>query len=46
MISGKLATLEQLSTVYGVEDMYGLVDVIATDLHNQRLMNEHQQRKT
>ena len=35
MYSSRLATLHELDTVYGVEDMYDLIEVIAVDALNR-----------
>lgn len=37
IISSKQATLHELSTVYGVEDMYNLIEIISVDAHNARV---------
>lgn len=37
MISSRLATLNELQTVLGVEDLYDLLEVIAVDRYNQLL---------
>ena len=37
VISAKMATLHELSTVYGVEDMYNLLEVISIDAYNARI---------
>jgi len=37
VISARLATLVELQTVLGVEDLYNLLEVIAVDRHNQQL---------
>lgn len=42
VISGKLATLIELQTVYGVQDMWDLLEVITVDNNNARVMNEVQ----
>jgi hypothetical protein len=34
------ATLHELDTVYGVEDLYDMLEVAAIDAHNQRLVAE------
>lgn len=39
IISRRLATLHQLETVYGTEDMYKLMDIIAVDDYNQGVIN-------
>ena len=33
-MSRKLATLEQLQTVYGLRDLYDLVEIAIVDSHN------------
>ena len=38
MISSRLATLHELDTVYGVEDLYDMLEVLRIDAHNKRLM--------
>lgn len=40
VVSAGLATLQELDTVYGQEDLYDLVEIIAVDRHNQRLTNK------
>jgi len=40
VVSGKLATLHELDTVYGVEDLYDLIEILAIDGHNQWLMTK------
>ena len=42
IVSARLATLRQLQTVYGVEDAYTLLEIIAVDSHNQRIINKAQ----
>lgn len=37
MISSRLATLVELDTVYGVRDLYLLLEVLAVDGANRRL---------
>lgn len=34
-MSSRLATLHELDTIYGVEDMYDLIEVIAVDALNR-----------
>ena len=36
MISSGKATLVELSTVLGIEDLYDLLEIIAVDAHNIR----------
>lgn len=40
MISAKMATLHELDTVYSVEDLYLMLEVMTTDSHNARLAAE------
>lgn len=36
VISAGRATLHELDTVYGVEDLYDLLEIAVIDAHNQR----------
>lgn len=38
-MSSRLATLFELDTVYGSEDLYALLEIVAVDRHNQALAN-------
>lgn len=38
VVSGK-ATLHELDTVYGIEDMWDLLEIISVESHNQRILN-------
>lgn len=40
VVSGKLATLHELDTVYGLADLYDLIEVLAVDAHNQDLLSQ------
>jgi hypothetical protein len=40
VVSKGLATLNELQTVYGAEDLYNLLEVLAVDSHNARVMNQ------
>ena len=40
LISKKVATLNELSTVYGVEDMYDMLEIVMVDDHNTALVNQ------
>lgn len=40
IVSRKYATLHELQTVYGSEDLYDLIEIIVVDGHNERIMNE------
>lgn len=37
MISAQLASLHELQTVYGLSDLYDLLEIALTDAHNARL---------
>ena len=38
-MSSRLATLIELDTVYGAEDLYALLEIVAVDRYNQTLAN-------
>lgn len=40
VVSSRLATLHELQTVYGSEDLYNLLEIIAVNNFNERLMSE------
>lgn len=40
LVSSKVATLHELDTVYGVEDAYKLLEVLAVDAHNLRVLEK------
>ncbi len=40
IISAKLATLHELDTVYGIEDVYLLLEIVLVDAHNDYVANE------
>jgi hypothetical protein len=40
LISKKVATLNELSTVYGVENMYDMLEIVMVDDHNTALANQ------
>jgi hypothetical protein len=40
LISANRATLAELQTVYGIEDAYDLLEILAVDNANQRRMSE------
>ena len=40
VVSSKLATLHELDTVYGVEDMWILLEINAVDRHNAYTVNQ------
>jgi hypothetical protein len=39
VISAGKATLHELDTIYGTEDLEDMVEVILVDAHNQRAIN-------
>jgi hypothetical protein len=43
VVSRRLATLHELQTVYGAEDLHNLLEIIVVDAHNDAVMRE--QRK-
>ena len=43
MISSGKATLHEMDTVYGAEDVYDILEVVLVDAHNQNLMNKKAQ---
>ncbi len=40
VVSSKFATLYELQTIYGVEDLYDLLEIITVDAHNTWLANK------
>jgi hypothetical protein len=44
VISSRLATLVELQTVLGVEDLYDLIEVIAVDRANQILATKKEEQ--
>lgn len=40
VVSNKLATLRELQTVYGVEDLYKFLEIAAVNAHNARVANK------
>lgn len=43
VISSGKATLVELKTVLGLEDVYDLLEIISVDAHNRRIMNPPQE---
>jgi len=35
-----MATLSELDTVYGAEDLYDMLEIISVDAHNNRVANK------
>jgi hypothetical protein len=40
VVSARLATLNELQTIYGLEDMYSLLEINAVDAHNEHIANK------
>lgn len=40
MISARMATMHELNTELGMEDVYDLLEIIAVDAHNERIAAE------
>jgi hypothetical protein len=40
VISAGRATLHELDTVYGIADLYSLLEIVVIDVANQRIANE------
>ena len=38
VVSRGLATLAELQSVYGLEDLYDLVEIVVVDAHNERAL--------
>lgn len=45
VIAAGKATLHELDTVYGVEDLYDLLEIIAVEGHNRRVFDKWLRRK-
>jgi len=41
VIGSRLATLHELDTVYGVEDLYDLIEVVMIDADNNRAAQDN-----
>lgn len=39
IVSSRIATLRELQTVYGLEDLYNLAEVVIVDRHNVDALN-------
>jgi len=40
VVSAQLATYAELGTVLGAEDLYDLLEILAVDRHNERVMQK------
>jgi hypothetical protein len=45
VVSSQLATLHECQTIYSVEDVYLMLEVISIDAHNQRAAVEWEKRQ-
>lgn len=45
VVSSGKATLIELQTVYGLEDLYKLLEISGVDAHNQRVINKRDESK-
>jgi len=43
VVSARLATLHELQTVYGLMDLWDLIEIHAVDAHNEGVMQREQQ---
>jgi hypothetical protein len=40
-----MATLHELDTIYGVEDLYDMIEILEIDARNRRAVQKAQQRR-
>ena len=45
VLSHKAATLNELQTVYGLEDVYDMIEVLMVDNHNQEVLQKAAERR-
>lgn len=45
VVSSDKATLRECQEYYSIEDVYNMLEVIAIDAHNRRVMDEYARRK-
>jgi hypothetical protein len=45
VISGEKATLQELGTVYGLEDLYDMLEIIIVDAHNHKILSKRSGKK-
>jgi len=43
VVSSKLVTLHELDTIYGVEDLYDLLEILIINAHNEQVMKDNNQ---
>ncbi len=44
IVTAGLASLRELSTAYGTEDAYNLLEIVAVNAHNEGLARRYQDR--
>lgn len=44
LMSARAATLHELDTVYGLRDMWDMLEQHSVDTHNQKMMQKHNER--
>jgi hypothetical protein len=45
IVSADRATLHELDTVYGAQDAYDILEIMAVDAHNRRVIDERNRDK-
>ncbi|CAK7192634.1 hypothetical protein COMNV_00839 [Commensalibacter sp. Nvir] len=45
VIRGKIASLQELKTIYGVKDLYELTEILLIDQYNEVLLCNHSSRQ-
>ena len=45
VISSRMATLVECQSVLGIEDVYDIIEVLAVDAHNRRVLAERSKRE-
>ena len=45
ILSHKAATLHELQTVYSLEDVYDMIEVLMVDNHNQEVLQKAAERR-
>jgi hypothetical protein len=43
VISARMATMAEIETVLGMEDIYDLLEIMAVDAHNKRLASQSEE---
>jgi len=38
--SSRMATLHEMDTVYGIEDVYDMMEILSIDAHNRRILSK------